>query len=121
MPEVATKLTTYRFEQMAALLRLRADNRTDAALADERGRTRAGRQIGKEQLNVAGADVASLDQQGVLTRPRLRGVGRGHERVGVGRVRAAGLRERRELAPRFFKIIPIEASCIFLSKVECSD
>ena len=27
----------------------------------------------------------------------------------------------RELAPRFFKIIPIEASCIFLSKVECSD
>ena len=26
-----------------------------------------------------------------------------------------------ELAARFFKIIPIKASCIFLSKVECSD
>ena len=49
------------FEDAAALLGLGLDDLADAALMDESGRTRAGRSVGKQGHDVAGADLAAVD------------------------------------------------------------
>ena len=48
-------------EQRAARLGLGLDQFADAALADHRGRARAGRGVGEEQLHVLGADFLAVD------------------------------------------------------------
>ncbi len=55
-------------EQRAAVLRLGRDQFADLALADHRRRVGAGRGVGEEQLDVAGADVAAVD---LVDRARL--------------------------------------------------
>ena len=49
------------FQHAAALLRFGLDNLADPALMDERGRARAGRGVGKEDLHVARAHLAPVD------------------------------------------------------------
>ena len=49
-------------DHAAAIDGLGVDQRADAALADQRGRARAGRGIGKQRLHVAGADLLPLTE-----------------------------------------------------------
>jgi hypothetical protein len=49
------------FQHAAALVRLGLDDLADPALMHERGRTRAGRGIGKQKLDVARAHFAAVD------------------------------------------------------------
>ena len=49
------------FEQRAARLRLGLDQLADAALPDHRGRARAGRLVGEQQLHVLGARFLAVD------------------------------------------------------------
>jgi len=49
------------FKNPAALLGLGLDNFTDAALMDERRRARAGRSVGEQGHDVAGADLTAVD------------------------------------------------------------
>ena len=85
------------FEQQAALGRLGVDQRADAALADDRRRTRAGRDIGEKKLDVAGPGVDPVDpvvrSLAALDPPcdlDLRSV------VVLGRRRALGIVERND-------------------------
>src|SRR5690606_31233680 len=55
-------------EQCPARLRLGLDQFADAALADHRGRARAGRLVGEEKLHVLGARFLAVD---AVDRPRL--------------------------------------------------
>jgi len=52
------------FENAAAVDRLRGNELRDLALPDERGRMGAGRGVGEEKLNVAGAHLAAIDAIG---------------------------------------------------------
>ena len=56
------------FQQRAARLRLGLDQFADAALPDHRGRTRAGRLVGEQQLHVLGARFLAVD---AIDRARL--------------------------------------------------
>jgi len=49
------------FEQLAPFDRSRGDDRANPALADKRGRVRAGRGVGKQQRDVARPDVTPID------------------------------------------------------------
>jgi hypothetical protein len=49
------------FQQRAARLRLGLDQFADAALPDHRGRARAGRLVGEQQLHVLGARFLAVD------------------------------------------------------------
>ncbi len=51
-------------DDAAAVDRLGADQRADAALAHQRRRARSGRCIGKQRLHVAGADLAAVHRIG---------------------------------------------------------
>ena len=51
-------------EDEPAGLRLGGDDLADLALADERGRARAGRSVGEQELHVAGAHLAAVDAIG---------------------------------------------------------
>src|SRR2546423_69114 len=51
-------------QQAPALLGLGLDDLTDAALVHQRGRARAGRSIGEQDLHVAGAHLAAVDAVG---------------------------------------------------------
>ena len=59
------------FEQRAARLRLGLDQLADAALPDHRGRARAGRLVGEQQLHVLGARFLAVDAVD-RARPRAR-------------------------------------------------
>ena len=52
------------FEHAAALLGLGLDDLADAALVHQRGRARAGRGVGEQDLHVAGAHLAAVDAVG---------------------------------------------------------
>ena len=52
------------FEQAAALIRPRLDDLADAALVDQRRRARAGRGVGEQHVDVAGAHLAAVDPEG---------------------------------------------------------
>ena len=49
------------FQHAAALFGLGLDDLADAALMHERGRTRAGRGVGEQDLHVARANFAAID------------------------------------------------------------
>ncbi len=82
-------------EHAPALLGLRLDDLADAALVHERRRTRAGRGVGEQDPDVAGAHLAAVDAEGraLLALDAARDL----ERVGVverGRRRAIGVVDR---------------------------
>ena len=52
------------FEHAAALLGLGLDDLADAALVHQRGRARAGRGVGEQDVDVAGAHLAAVDAVG---------------------------------------------------------
>ncbi len=71
------------FEQRAAVDRLGVDDRADAALAHQGGRMRAGRDVGEQDLHVAGAGLAAVHLVGrahaAVDAPRNLDLGRGVE------------------------------------------
>ena len=76
------------FEERAAVARLGGDQLADLALADHRRRVGAARSVGKEELHVAGADIAAVD---LVDRPGLAlDAARHLEQVGVVHRRRRG-------------------------------
>src|SRR5262249_56731278 len=63
-PRVQARYARGFFEHAPALLRLGLDDLADAPLMHHRGRTRAGRSVGEQNMHVAGAHLAAVDAIG---------------------------------------------------------